>query len=109
MRKAMSGGKEVWRRWTMRRIFRWIGIIDLIIVVVMAAYGAYGLKTDVSPKTFFLYWSVFFILLMAAIVLAMFDALATMARFKKEHEKLRGVIRDQLRDAADLDSKAKQN
>ena len=93
----------------MRRVFRWVGIINLAIVVIMALYGAYGLKTSVSVRVFFIYWSVFFLLLMSAIVLAMFDALATMAKFKKEHEKLRESFKNHLMENSDTDSRAKLN
>ena len=93
----------------MRRVFRWVGIINLIIVIIMAIYGAYGLKTTVSVKIFFVYWSVFFLLLMSAIVLAMLDALTTMAQFRKEHERLRESIRSHLMENTDTDSQTKQN
>jgi hypothetical protein len=46
---------------------------------------------------------------MGAIVLAMVDALATMARFKKEHQKLRESIRSHLLENEDTDSRAKLN
>jgi len=93
----------------MRRVFRWVGIINLAIVVIMALYGVYGLKTTISARTFFVYWSIFFLLLLGAIVLAMVDALATMARFKKEHEKLRNSIGSHFQQNGDTNSRAKLN
>jgi heme A synthase len=105
----MSGEKNKWRQLTMRRVFRWVGIINLVVLILMALFGAYGLKTSVSVRTFFVYWSIFFILLMAAIALAMFDALATIAKFKKDHEKLRAAIRSHAQESGDLDSRAKLN
>ena len=105
----MSGEKWKIRQWTLRRVFRWVGITNLAIVVIMALYGVYGLKTTISARMFFVYWSVFFLLLMGAIVLAMFDALATMAKFKKEHENLRDSIRSHLQENSDSDSRAKLN
>jgi amino acid transporter len=93
----------------MRRVLRWVGIGNLAVVVVMALFGAYGIRTTVSPKVFLIYWSVFFILLMGALVLAMFDALTTMVSFKKEHERLREAVTKQLREAGNLDSQPKRN
>lgn len=108
-RNAMSGEKWNIRQWSMRRVFRWVGIIMLAIVVLMAVFGAYGLRNTVSMRVFVIYWTVFFILMMTVIVLAMFDALATMAKFKKEHEKLRKAIRTLLQEDDDYNSSAKLN
>ncbi len=105
----MSGEKWNIREWPMRRIIRWVGIIMLVIIALMAAFGAYGLRTTASMRVFVIYWTVFFILMMTVIVLAMFDALMTMAKFKKEHEKLRKAIRTLLQEAADYKSDAKLN
>ena len=92
----MSGRTRNKRPWTPRRVFRWIGIVVLMIALFMALIGAYVLKSTISVRFFFVYWTIFFLLLLSAIVLAMFDALATIVKFRKEHTELRKAIRNEL-------------
>lgn len=64
----------------------------------MAIFGAYGLGTGVAPKTFYVYWTVFFFFLMGAIALAILDALVTMVKFRKEQKNLTKMAGQAARD-----------
>jgi polyferredoxin len=105
----MTGEGRQKKPWTLRRAFRWAGIIMLAATVLMALFGAYGLKTTVPVKMFFFYWTIFFVLLWCTIALATFDALLTIVRFRKEHKKLRESIGRQLRGESDTNSQANLN
>jgi hypothetical protein len=85
--------------WTPRRVVRWTGTIAIALASIMAIYGAYGFDVDVAPKVLYIYWSIFFFFLMAAVALAMFDALITMAKFKKAHSDLRQMARDAVQES----------
>ena len=89
----MSDDGDRKRGWTPRRVFRWVGVVALAIALFMAVLGAYGLDTRSSLRLFFVYWTVFFALLLGAIALAVFDALVTMVKFRKEHMELRKATR----------------
>lgn len=69
------------------------GILALLIVIVMALLGAYVVDFRDSATAFFVYWSVFFAFLLGVVAVAIFDALITMAKFRKEHTKLREAFR----------------
>lgn len=87
--------------WTPRRVVRWMGTIAIAGAFLMAIVGAYGFGTDVTPKFLYIYWTIFFLFLMAAVALAMIDALITIAKFRKEHNDLKRMARDAMRDSAD--------
>jgi hypothetical protein len=91
-------------RWTPRGILRTTGIAALVIVILMALIGGHALDFTGSPRSFFIYWTVFFILLLSAIALAVLDAIATIVRFRKEHTKLRNTFRRELREGKDAQS-----
>ena len=83
-------------RWTHRRVLRTVGIVTLVIVIIMALVGAYAFDFTASPRSFFIYWSIFFTLLLGVIGVAVIDAIATIIRFRKEHMKLRNMFRREL-------------
>jgi hypothetical protein len=103
-RMAMMSDAAGKRRWTPRLVLRWCGMIALVIALLMALFGAYGFDPRVSPKLFFVYWTVFFILLVGAILVAVLDALATIIKFRQEHMKLRKRIRNELHTNEDTGS-----
>lgn len=80
-------------RWTARFLLRSAGIVALLVVIVMALLGAYVFDFANSARTFFVYWSIFFFFLLGVIAVAMFDAIITMAKFRKEHSRLREAFR----------------
>ncbi|MFQ5551971.1 MAG: hypothetical protein ACE5FJ_12125 [Gemmatimonadales bacterium] len=84
------------RGWTPRRVLRWVGTAAIGIAFLMALFGAYRVGSKVSTRVFYVYWTVFFFFLMSAIALAMFDALVTIARFRKEHKELQKTARHTL-------------
>jgi uncharacterized membrane protein len=83
-------------RWTARHALRLIGAVDLLIAGLMAVLGAFVLDIAAHPTLFVIYWAVFAILLLIALIIAMFDAVATIGRFKKEHAKLHDTFRKDL-------------
>ncbi len=93
------------RRWTPRRVLRWVGAGAIGICLLMAFFGVYGLGPKVSLEVFYAYWSAFFFFLMCAIALATIDALATILRFRKEHNELRRAFRRTPSDDSDVGSK----
>jgi len=88
-------------RWTSRAILRTAGATALAIAILMALLGGHVLDFTESPRSFLIYWGVFFILLLSVIVLAMLDAIATIVRFRKEHTKLRDAFRHGLHGGKD--------
>jgi hypothetical protein len=93
----MTGIRRGEGRWTTRFVVRLVGLALLAVVVIMALLGAYVLDFSASARSFFIYWSVFFVLLMSVIAVALFDTVATIVRFRKEHAKLRSAFRRELR------------
>ena len=91
-------------RWTPRGILRTAGTAALVIVIFMALMGGHVLDFTGSPRTFLIYWTVFFVLLLSVIALAILDATATIVRFRKEHTKLRNMFRRELRKGKDARS-----
>ncbi|RJP26072.1 MAG: hypothetical protein C4520_01200 [Candidatus Abyssobacteria bacterium SURF_5] len=79
-------------RWTARLLMRTIGAGILAVVVVMALLGVFVLDLTKSVNAFFIFWSIFFFLLLMAIVIAMLDALATIGKFRSETAKMRAVF-----------------
>lgn len=77
-------------------MLRLAGVAALAIVVPMALLGAYVFDFTGSARSFFIYWTAFFVLLMSAVVLAVFDAAATIVRFRKERTKLRKAFRHEF-------------
>ncbi len=92
----MNGGGRESRLWTARFVLRSAGAAALVIVVSMALLGAYVFDFTDSARSFFIYWTAFFVLLMGVILLAMFDAAATIVRFRKERTKLRKAFRHEF-------------
>jgi biotin transporter BioY len=89
------------RQWTARRALRLAGASTLAIVVLMMLLGVYVLDLSASPRIFFAYWGIFFILLLCVIVLAVFDALATMGKYRGERTRLHEALkRAQRKDSA---------
>lgn len=88
-------------------MLRTAGIVALVIVIFMALVGTYAFDFRGSPRAFFVYWTVFFVLLMSVIALAVLDAAATMFRFRKEHTKLRNVFRRELQGSKDAQSQGR--
>jgi Kef-type K+ transport system membrane component KefB len=84
------------RRRTPRRVLRRVGSIAIGTALLMALFGAYKVGSEVSPKVFYVYWTIFFVFLMSAIALAMLDALLTMIKFRKEREKLKRTAIQEL-------------
>jgi hypothetical protein len=78
--------------WTARRAMRAAGASILALVVLMAVLGVFVLDLTTSVNAFFIFWSVFFLLLLLAIIIAMLDALATVGKFRGEHARLRSVF-----------------
>jgi hypothetical protein len=89
----MSGDARGKGRWTLRFVLRSAGIAALAIVIPMALLGAYVFDLADSARSFFIYWTIFFILLLSAIAIAVVDTLLTIVRFRKEHMKLRKAFR----------------
>lgn len=81
------------RQWTARRALRLVGVSTLAIVVLMMLLGVYVLDLSASPRVFFIYWGVFFILLLCVIVLAVFDALATVGKYRLERTRLHEALK----------------
>lgn len=77
-------------------MMRSAGVAALVAVVSMALLGAYVFDFTDSARSFFIYWTVFFVLLMSAIVLAVFDAAATIVKFRKERTMLRKAFRHEF-------------
>ena len=96
-RTAMVDDAKKSRGWTPRRIVRSIGTISIVTSLVMALIGAYGLGASVSAKVFYIYWSVFFLFLFAAVMMATIDALVTMVKFRKEREDLKKMAGSAMR------------
>jgi hypothetical protein len=94
------------RPWTPRRIVRWIGAVALAVALLMALYGARAVDSRVSPRFFFIYWTVFFVVLMTPVALATLDALATLLRFTTEHKKLLKSFSRQVRGETNSDSQS---
>jgi len=67
----------------------------------MALMGIYALDFGESPRSFFIFWTVFFILLLSVLALAVFDAFSTMFNFLKERERLRKDFRRELQESKD--------
>ena len=88
--------EEQRRRRTARRVVRRVGSITIGTALLMALFGAYKVGSEVSTKVFYVYWTIFFVFLMSAIALAMFDALLTMVKFRKERGKLQKTARQEL-------------
>ncbi len=84
------------RRRTARRVVRRVGSIAIGTALLMALFGAYKVGSEVSTKVFYVYWTIFFVFLMSAIALAMFDALLTMVKFRKERGKLQKTAIQEL-------------
>jgi hypothetical protein len=82
--------------WTARRLMRLIGAAILAVVFIMALLGVFVFDVNSSPNRFFIYWTIFFLLLLSAVVIAMLDALATIGKFWGEHEKLRSDFHQEL-------------
>ncbi len=89
----MGEAKET-PRWTPRRLARWTGAVAIVTALFMALFGVYGPPNDLSPKAFWLYWTIFFFFLMCALGLAMIDATITIVTFRKEHADLRWTARE---------------
>lgn len=77
------------RGWTVRRVVRTIGAITILISLFMALYGAYGIDYTASARVFFIYWTIFVVMLMSAVGIAVLDILMTIVKFRKEHAELR--------------------
>lgn len=78
--------------WTPRLVMRLAGAVVLAAVLLMAVLGVFVFELKMSANAFFIFWSVFFLLLLIAIAIAMLDALATIGKFKIEHDKLRSAF-----------------
>ena len=77
------------RGWTVRRVLRAAGTSTLVISFFMALFGAYGINYTASARLFFIYWTIFVVMLMSALSIAILDILMTIARFRKGHADLR--------------------
>ena len=77
------------RGWTVRRVLRTVGAITIVISLVMALYGAYGIDYTASARLFLIYWTIFVVMLMSAVSIAILDILMTIVKFRKEHADLR--------------------
>lgn len=96
--------KRAWDQWSARFAMRLIGAGILAVVVIMAILGAFVLDLMKSFTAFFIFWTVFFLLLLAAIVIAMLDALATIGKFRQEHAKLRSTFHRKFNENNDSSS-----
>jgi amino acid transporter len=87
-----------------RRVLRTAGTITLVISLFMALFGAYGIDYTASAKLFFIYWTIFFVMLMSAVGIAVVDILMTIFKFRKEHADLRREFGSRTRktDAHDI-------
>ena len=92
----MMNEKRGHKQWTARYAMRVIGAGVLAVVVLMFVLGVFVLDLTQSVNTFFIFWSVFFLLLLAAIIIAMLDTIATIGKFRKEHAKLRSFFHHEL-------------
>jgi len=87
------GDEEKRPRWTPRRVVRWTGTTAITTSALMAIFGAYKVGTNVSPRVFYVYWTIFFFFLMGAIALAMVDGMITIVKFRKDHIELKRITR----------------
>jgi len=85
------------RGWTVRRALRTLGTITLVISLFMALFGAYGIDYTAFARVFFIYWTMFFVMLMSAVGIAVLDVLMTIVKFRKEHAELRTEFRSRSR------------
>jgi hypothetical protein len=81
---------------TMRLVLRSTGIVTLAAAALMAILGVYVFDFGASAKAFFIYWTIFFVLLLSAVTLAVVDTATTFIKFRKEHMKLHNSFRRQL-------------
>ena len=95
-RAVMIDDRRQKGQWTARTALRLIGAVILVIVGLMALLGGFVLDLTTSPALFLIYWTVFAILLLAAIIIAMFDAVATIGKFKKEHAQLHDLFKQEI-------------
>jgi small-conductance mechanosensitive channel len=100
--------KRGWDQWSARFAMRLIGTGILAVVIVMAFLGAFVLDLTKSFTAFFIFWTVFFLLMLTAIAIAMLDALATIGKFRREHAKLRSTFHRKLSENDDSSGNRKR-
>ncbi len=106
-RAVMIDDKRQKGQWTARAALRLIGAMILVIVGLMALLGGFVLDLAASPTLFLIYWAVFVLLLLIVVLIAMFDVVATIGKFKKEHAQLRDLFEQESGKESDNEQQGK--
>ena len=104
-RAVMNDDRRQKGQWTARAALRLTGAVVLLIVALMAVLGGFVFDLAASAGLFLIYWTIFALLLLVAIMIAMFDAVATIGRFKREHAQLHDKFTQEFQEESYTENK----